>query len=645
VVCNINLSCSRINQLTQSVKHEVHHLWAKVLHVYRWINDAALGILLRNHHWVLHPRTYAAKAHAYAIKFFTRDKTTLHSCSRALPTLPIPALQRSVDKYLLSIQPFVNPEQLAAIQTRSRYFVAEEGAELQAKLIKETEGKRDWFEETWLNAAYLENRFSALHTAWYGMDSVVPSTNDYAMPEVDRAARIVYLSLKFGEMIRAGTLSPLEGEVPICMHQFDRIFGANRSPGEVCDTLEVHAHSKHIMILVKGKVFTLEVLDSKGAVHNEEQIMQGFRKIYHTALSSPNGDNVAALSLQDRTNWARDKQALAEENHENLTAMDTALLAVRISDKAPANDKELAEGLYLNENDLYIDKGITLTAFANGKIGGTMEHTMADATIVSKMFEWAYQHEAYMPGYHKGNDASAIQVTELKWKLSPQLQSSIAKSKLTTAGFMSQVDLECAVFDGFGKNTIQRYGCNPDSFVQMAMQLAYKKLHQKAPFTYESASTRLFYHGRTETIRTTSVESELFCQAMRHKQLTKADKRLALKDALKAHVKYKREAAAGMGCDRHLLALRRLAGEEKYRFFEQEDFNKSYDLATSQTPVKYAKGGGFGPSSMEGYGVCYHLYPDHIRLNISKYKSNEITAKMMADAIVEAMKEMKALYE
>ena len=41
----------------------------------------------------------------------------------------------------------------------------------------------------------------------------------------------------------------------------------------------------------------------------------------------------------------------------------------------------------------------------------------------------------------------------------------------------------------------------------MALQLAYHKTHNIPTATYETASTRLFRHGRTEVIRTFSEDS------------------------------------------------------------------------------------------------------------------------------------------
>jgi hypothetical protein len=55
---------------------------------------------------------------------------------------------------------------------------------------------------------------------------------------------------------------------------------------------------------------------------------------------------------------------------------------------------------------------------------------------------------------------------------------------------------------------------SPDGYIQMALQLAYRRLHGKGTPTYETASTRLFLHGRTDTIRTYSADSQKFTEAV-----------------------------------------------------------------------------------------------------------------------------------
>ena len=53
-----------------------------------------------------------------------------------------------------------------------------------------------------------------------------------------------------------------------------------------------------------------------------------------------------------------------------------------------------------------------------------------------------------------------------------------------------------------------------DAFVQLAMQLAWYRATGSFTATYETALTRLFHHGRTETIRTFSKDARTFVLAM-----------------------------------------------------------------------------------------------------------------------------------
>ncbi len=67
----------------------------------------------------------------------------------------------------------------------------------------------------------------------------------------------------------------------------------------------------------------------------------------------------------------------------------------------------------------------------------------------------------------------------------------------------------------------------------MAMQLAYYRLHKKFVLTYESATTRLYYQGRTETIRPVSDDSVAFVKAMDDPGASKEEARESLKRAIK----------------------------------------------------------------------------------------------------------------
>lgn len=55
---------------------------------------------------------------------------------------------------------------------------------------------------------------------------------------------------------------------------------------------------------------------------------------------------------------------------------------------------------------------------------------------------------------------------------------------------------------------------SPDAYIQLAMQLAWYRTRGEFTATYETALTRLFKHGRTETIRSLSSDSRQFVLAM-----------------------------------------------------------------------------------------------------------------------------------
>lgn len=74
--------------------------------------------------------------------------------------------------------------------------------------------------------------------------------------------------------------------------------------------------------------------------------------------------------------------------------------------------------------------------------------------------------------------------------------------------------LKVVVYEGYGKELIKKLRVSPDAYAQMAIQLAYYKMTGECVATYESAQTKKFAYGRTETCRSVSVESVAWVKAM-----------------------------------------------------------------------------------------------------------------------------------
>lgn len=74
-----------------------------------------------------------------------------------LPSLPVPSLEQTADKYLKSVIPFLSTSELQKTKELLEKFKAE-AKPLQQLLVKRTQSTENWLDDWWLNVAYLEYR-------------------------------------------------------------------------------------------------------------------------------------------------------------------------------------------------------------------------------------------------------------------------------------------------------------------------------------------------------------------------------------------------------------------------------------------------------------------------------------------------------
>lgn len=153
--------------------------------------------------------------------------------------------------------------------------------------------------------------------------------------------------------------------------------------------------------------------------------------------------------------------------------------------------------------------------FDNGKAGFNGEHSNMEATITHRCCDWIL-HSLADKTLNMGEARSSTLVppSKLKFDLSPKTVSSIDKATKQFDQLVSRHDLRVVTFEKYGKHAIKKMGVSPDAFTQMAIQLAYFKKNGVCRATYESAGTRKYLHGRTETGRSVSSESVAWVNAM-----------------------------------------------------------------------------------------------------------------------------------
>lgn len=100
--------------------------------------------------------------------------------------------------------------------------------------------------------------------------------------------------------------------------------------------------------------------------------------------------------------------------------------------------------------------------------------------------------------------------TKLLWHTTNEtiniLETASQKSIEACKGY----NANAITFEGYGTKYMKQVAkTNPDTYFQLVLQLAWMKLHgiEDLKPVYESASTRRFLGGRTETIRSLTSES------------------------------------------------------------------------------------------------------------------------------------------
>lgn len=333
-------------------------------------------------------------------------------------------------------------------------------------------------------------------------------------------ARCSYYSALFWELIRTERLRPPtnpDGKIVFSSNLFKRLYNTCRVPGEEKD--EVLEYFKTVsegscpavgIIIGRGRVFYYEfVVDGK--VISPQEFLHVFTIARDVIENDSVEPGIPILTSDERSNWARNRKHVIElspKNAEQLKIIESAAMTFSFDDLEPSDYSELSQlTLAGGYHSRWNDKTSSMISFKNGKIGLVGEHSAYDGTIsiAFSTFVLLSLLEEPEPDWDELPKLRIIP-RELKFQLDAHLRSEIKRMEVYAEGVKNTVLVSCEQFGGFGKSFMKNQKTHPDSFVQMALQWAYYKMHGSLAPTYETGTMRVFYHGRTETVRSCSIE-------------------------------------------------------------------------------------------------------------------------------------------
>ncbi|GCC18952.1 hypothetical protein chiPu_0018137 [Chiloscyllium punctatum] len=239
---------------------------------------------------------------------------------------------------------------------------------------------------------------------------------------------------------------------------------------------------------------------------------------------------------------------------------------------------------------------------------------------------------------------------KLYFYITPEIKRDIEHAKQNLDILVNDLDISCFTYRNFGKNFPKQHGISPDSFVQMALQLAYFRMYKELCATCESVSLRNFHLGRSDVIRSSSSDSLEFVISMDDPKKEINQKRAALGKAIDCHSAYTdMQALKGLAIDRHLLGLKLQAIEEGLsvpEIFMDTSFAVAthWRLSTGQVAARADCVMCFGPMVPDGYGVWYNPLEDHINFSVSAFNCCEETnAESFSKSLEIALSDMQNL--
>jgi len=597
-----------------------------------------------------------------------------------LPRLPVPpSLADSVRLLLPSALPLAaDDDEAAALEREAADFLASAaGAELQGRLEARAAGAPDssWLQKWWNQEGYLAVRDPVVVNVSYFIHlsddrTLAPAVlRSGVHAGAARGAAMLRASAEFRRKVVTGELADRLGRPPkdraLCPAAYKYMFNACRVPRRKMDTYRLHDPSlhRHAVVARKGKFFTIKISDGEGHPLSLRAIEAQLEGVVRAAAGT-DCPPLGLLTSSDRDTWA-DARGVLEGIPgvaDALRVLESGAVLLCMDDEEPVSRDQCGalfwHGGLRSGRNRWFDKSVQLFVTDNGKAGMMGEHSMMDGMPVVGLADHITRspyREASKAGGSAPPPVPPVHIfgaCAAALRTDPRVAAAVAAATDDFHRLVTAHELRCQSFQGYGASAIKKMGFSPDAYVQLAMQLATTRLFGKQAGTYEASQTRPFLHGRTETTRTVTPHSAAFVASMGgapySDDAAAEDKRQALRDAVDAHVLYLRRAAAGLGCDRHLLGLAMLVakGEDPPPLFSNPLLlrSKSWRVSTSNLSHPNFDNWGYGEVVPDGVGLAYSIGADSLVFNVTALAKHGYVDRLV-HLLEEALLEMQDLHK
>ncbi|XP_061894440.1 carnitine O-palmitoyltransferase 2, mitochondrial isoform X1 [Entelurus aequoreus] len=583
---------------------------------------------------------------------------------KSLPRLGIPKLEDTIRRYLAAQKPLLDDDHFQTTEKLAQDFLTGEGKSLQEDLLAQDKSNNH---TSYISGPWFDMYLSARQPVVLNFNpfmSFNPDPRSEYNEQLVRASNMVCSAVRFMKTLRAGLLAPevfhlnpaksdtdafkrlirwvppslswygayMLNAYPLDMSQYFCLFNSSRIPKPGRDELFTDEEGRHLLVMRRGHMYVFDIVDRSGNLVEPAQIQSQLKYVLSDQTPAP-AFPVGVLTSENRDVWAglRDK-LVAAGNSEDLRVVDSAVFCLCLDDVSLSDPVHVSHNMLHGDGcNRWYDKSFSVILSRDGNAAINFEHSWGDGVAVLRFQNEIFKDTTERPLVHPGPAPAPAAVRRLDFKLDGELEEAIKKAKANFDSAVSELSIDAMQFKRGGKEQLKKSKLSPDAIAQLAFQMGFLRQYGQTVATYESCSTAAFKHGRTETIRPATA----FTKRCSHAFVREAGKhsvaelQAMLQQCSKYHGQLTKEAAMGQGFDRHLFALRYLAGS-KGRPLHSLYTDPAYAainhniLSTSTLTSPAVNLGGFAPVVPDGFGVGYGVHDDWIGCNVSSYPARDV---------------------
>ena len=524
-----------------------------------------------------------------------------------LPTMPLPDLLDSLDRYVEAVERFCSANELRTLSIALDTFKGPNGPgqelhrRAQARINDPT--LDDWLYDLYEVDTWTTRRVPL--NPWGHFFSVYPDEG-IKHTQARRAAIISDAALRFKRRLEtSGIDQDYMNEQPLDMSLQQYFFNSYLEPGVGIDKIQRTTANDHLIVLRNGHIFKIEIVSSGSST---QYLESQFDAILNASIGSV--PSFATLTADERDSWTEVRKELRKAHPSNsslLQLIEASAFVVCLDDSLPQTSSDRANQFLLSSpSNRWSDKSLQFVVCSNGTSAVIAEHAMIDGDTLNQL------HKAIVTAIKNSpsSERAHLQSTQTKplpipaefhFTTTPSLEAHISRvHSLFYRDFMPY-DYLHYTYRPVNKALVHAHKLAANRVVQIVVQLAGRLFFGLLYPCMEAVSMRPFHKGRLDFMLTTVTAVYEFCtaaaEALEHQDQhakpdpqdfqpssarsspkTKAELRALLTAAVKSLTNLTTNTARGRGWRNHFLAMRQLVrydqGEELPEFFRHPSFER-----------------------------------------------------------------------